>query len=232
MSDEIRDSLGGVIANAFAASFHGISEFFIDKRFFSVVDQCRDASTILSLNTNASVCTDRHIEALASYPHPIAINFSVDAASAETFAQIRGWDFWRVIGNIRKYMTAFVDRRERTLATTSFVVCKSNVHEMVTFVYLSHSLGMDGIRFYPLLDTPAHHWQVSTKAGKVFDYHEEMSDRFPNEFRRQGEEVQRAADLFGLFVEVPLVPTSEPETVDVRIPNASVSGETEHDPSR
>ena len=49
-------------------AFHGISEFLIDPHFFEVVEQCAKAGVELSINTNGSVCTEKHVAALEHYP--------------------------------------------------------------------------------------------------------------------------------------------------------------------
>jgi MoaA/NifB/PqqE/SkfB family radical SAM enzyme len=215
LTHEVRDRLDPLVDQALAASFHGISEFFLEKQFFAIVERCGRAGTILSLNTNGSVCTDRHVAALVDYPNPIAINFSLDAATPETFRRIRGWDFWRVIRNIQTYMTALAQRRHRILATTSFVVCSSNRQEMLPFVYLSRSLGMDGLKFYPLIDEANHDWRIETKEGGTFDYRAEMTNPAEPSFRQQVEQAREAAALLGMYAELPdaAPPPPEPEFV-------------------
>jgi MoaA/NifB/PqqE/SkfB family radical SAM enzyme len=131
-------------------SFHGISEFMIDPEFFDIVRRCTEAEASLFINTNGSVCGERHLDALVNYKGYLSMNFSLDAATPETFKRIRGRDFERIIRNIKTYVERFEPRRDQTWISLSFVITKSNVHEMATFVSLAKELKANAIKFYRL----------------------------------------------------------------------------------
>src|SRR5262249_49350085 len=113
------DDVIAAIPRADLLAFHGINEFFIDTRFFELLQRCAAAGAVLVLNTNGSVATERHFEVLRRYPARVLINFSLDAATAATFKRIRGWDYERVVRNIRAYVEMFKSRRERTWMSLS-----------------------------------------------------------------------------------------------------------------
>jgi len=199
-----------LIPRAESLAFHGISEFMIDPGFFEIVGNCGTARAALSINTNGSVCTPRHVEALATYPGHLSMNFSLDAATPRTFLRIRGWDFVRVIRNIRTYVRRFSERRDSLWLSVSFVITKSNVHEMTRFVYLAKGLGMDAVKYYRLHEYDRLDWQVTPKAGGVFDYRSECTRHFAEEYDGQIERTRIAAEQVRIAIELP-APLSEAE---------------------
>jgi MoaA/NifB/PqqE/SkfB family radical SAM enzyme len=203
ISDTIWQDLVGVVERAEVLAFHGISELMIDKDFFKIVAECAAAGGMLSLNTNGSVCTEKHLAVLESYPGTININFSLDAATPEMFNRIRGWEFLRVLDNIRAYVERFQSRRDRTLITLSFVITKSSVSEMVPFVYLAKALDVDSIHYWRLHEYDGLDWQVETKEGDIFDYRKETTDNFVEEYNRQIEATGRVAEIVGIDAELP-----------------------------
>lgn len=186
-------------------AFHGISEFMMDPKFFEIVRLCADAGATLFINTNGTICTPKYLEALANYPGTLSMNFSVDAATPETFSRIRGWHFWRVIRNIKTYADRFESRKNSTSLQLSFVITKSNVHEMVPFVHLAKALKVSGIVFYRLHEYEGFTWRVETKSGGVFDYREECTEAFVDQFNREIENARKAAEVLQLEVQLPAV---------------------------
>lgn len=209
LADGAWDDLLALIPNSKAVAFHGISEFMMDPEFFDIVQRCAEAGTDLRLNTNGSVCTPKYVKALTAFPNPIIIDFSLDAASSDTFSRIRGWDFWRVIKNIRTYVEAFEERRAPTWMTLSFVITKSSVHEMLPFLYLGKALKMDALIYYRLHEYEGLDWRVETKNGGVFDYREEITSNFAVAYNNGISEVRKAADLIGMRVELPAALTED-----------------------
>lgn len=194
-----------VIPYADVIAFHGVSEFFIDRNFFDLVERCRASGTALSLNTNGSVATPRHIEVLRTCPTDIDINFSIDAASAGTFTRIRGWDFERVLRNIRLYVEAFSNRSHGTTVSLSFVILRSNVYEMVPFLHLAKDLGIRDVKFYRMHEYGSFAWKIQAPDGGEFDYREECTDRFKVLYNRHVLATMAEASLLGLRLEIPAV---------------------------
>jgi MoaA/NifB/PqqE/SkfB family radical SAM enzyme len=208
ISDPVWQDLVGVVERAEVLAFHGISEFMIDKDFFPIVERCAAAGAMLSLNTNGSVCTERHLTVLENYPGTINMNFSLDAATPEMFERIRGWDFLRVLENVRAYVDCFKSRRDRTLITLSFVITRSNVREMVPFIYLAKALDVDSIHYWRLHEYHGLDWKVETKDGGVFDYLKETTGNFVEEYNRQIDITRRVAEIVGMDAELPHAETA------------------------
>ncbi len=185
------------------AAFHGVSEFFVEPNFFDIVGRCAAAGVQLSLNTNGSVLTPRHLDALGSYPAPLMVNFSLDATTAEVFRRIRGYDFDRVLRNVCRYVERFRQRTKHTWLSVSFVIMKSNVHEMAAFVRLGRMLGVNSIVFYRMHEYDGFNWTTTTADGEAFNYLSECTNEFPEDYNRNVAEALRVAKLYGLNVEMP-----------------------------
>jgi MoaA/NifB/PqqE/SkfB family radical SAM enzyme len=76
------------------------------------------------------------------------INISTDAATQETYTEVRGSDFSKVVNNIamlRDLKKAVGS--DKPQIKFNFVMLKQNLHEMVQMVELAHELGSDMIDF-------------------------------------------------------------------------------------
>lgn len=184
-------------------AFHGVSEFMVDPEFFDIVRRCAESGASLSLNTNGSVCTQKHLDVLVNYPGYLLINFSIDAATPETYLRIRGGDFLRIVHNIKTYVDRFEARREKTKIALSFVISKSSVKDMVPLVFLAKALKVDSINYYRLNEYEGLDWRVETKAGGIFDYREECVTKFYVEYNRELERTRQAAEVFGVHIQLP-----------------------------
>lgn len=191
-------------------AFHGVGEFMVDPDFFDIVDRCRAAQATLLVNTNGSICTPRHLEALAAYPGKLVMNFSLDAATPETFLRVRGGDFDRILRNIRRYIDHFQSRRDRTWLIASFVITRTSVHEAAAFVRLAHELTMNQVRLLRLLEYDGLDWSIPTKAGDTFDYKSECAGQYPEAFNRNIEEARRLAEDYRLHIDVPAMLAEAP----------------------
>ncbi|MCI0558822.1 MAG: SPASM domain-containing protein [Nitrososphaera sp.] len=184
-------------------AFHGISEFMIDPEFFDTVRRCAEAGASLSLNTNASVCTAKYLEVLADYPGYLCINFSIDAATPESFLRIRGKDFWKIVRNIKSYVDRLEARRDQTSISLSFVITRSTVKDMVPLIFLAKALKIENVKYYRLHEYEGLNWQVETKAGGVFDYRDECTNQFGTEYNCELGRTRQAAEIFGIHIELP-----------------------------
>jgi MoaA/NifB/PqqE/SkfB family radical SAM enzyme len=192
-----------LIPNSAELGFHGISEFFIDTEFFDILARCAAAGAALSLNTNGSVCTPRHVEALANYPGFLWITFSLDAASPETFLRIRGQDFTRILRNVMTYIDRFESRRANTGIFVSFVINRSSVKEMLPFLYLAKALRADTATYFRMHEYEGLDWAVEASHGGTFNYRQECVGSFAEEYNRELEKVRLAAAALGMNVDLP-----------------------------
>jgi MoaA/NifB/PqqE/SkfB family radical SAM enzyme len=197
------DDLLTLIPVSETLAFHGVSEFMIDPDFFDIVTRCAEAKAKLSINTNGSVCTPKYIKVLVEYPSPLQVNFSIDAATPETFERIRGWKFERVVANVEVYVRELKARTHPTLLSLSFVIAKSNVGEMQAFLHLAKQLGVTLVRFYRLHEYNELNWRIEAKGGGIFDYREECIGEFTPEYNLEIERTRALAKQLELHVELP-----------------------------
>ncbi|MBL8753557.1 MAG: radical SAM protein [Planctomycetes bacterium] len=184
-------------------AFHGISEFLIDPEFFAIVADCAAHGVELSINTNGSVCTEKHVDAFVHYPSRLFFNFSIDAATEPTYRRIRAWDWARLLRNIETYVAAFARRPAPTKTTLSYVIFASNLHETAAVVRLAHRLGVDGVKFYRLHEYAGLDWVVPTTHGGDWDYHREHTSRCPDEYDAAIDAAEATARELGVAIELP-----------------------------
>jgi MoaA/NifB/PqqE/SkfB family radical SAM enzyme len=208
VSEERYRELLDLVPRTDVVSFFGISEFTVDPRFFELVELAASAGATLTINTNGSVCTPRHVDVLARYPGRLNLVFSIDAATPAVFLRMRGADFWRVLANVRDYVRGLAARRDRTSLVFTFVVARSSLADMVPALYLARTLGFDEIRYYLLHEYDGMDWKTVAADGRTFDYRDECVSGFVDEYARARAEVVRAADLLGFGIELPAVPVA------------------------
>lgn len=114
------------------------AESLLNPRFLDMVKQAKDAGIYdLWLHTNANILTAersaRLIEAGLT-----KINFSLDAATAETYAKTRiGGKFDKAVANVREFLRQKVVSGVTQLRTrVSFVEQQDNIHEKPAFYNL------------------------------------------------------------------------------------------------
>lgn len=107
----------------------------------------------LQVVTNASLLDERRARVLIDRQVDL-VSVSVDAATPETYAAIRGGDLGTVVTNVKRLM----ELRDRCESRTprlriNFVMLRSNLHEMPAMVDLAHDLGAELLDFtMPFLD--------------------------------------------------------------------------------
>ena len=139
----------------------------------AILGAAASREVVLNLYTNGLALGARKREGIVSCGVVSAVNFSVDAATAETYRRIRGGDFERVIRNIG----ALEDARQREqkrwpLISLSFVAMKDNIEELPAFVELGAELGVRRVFVEDLVG-----WRgasggnyPATDHGRCFDY--------------------------------------------------------------
>jgi hypothetical protein len=94
------------------------------------------------------------------------------------------------------------------------VVTKSSVKEMMPLIVLAKALKVDEVKYYRLHEYEGLDWQVETKAGGMFDYREECTKKFGEEYNRELERTRTAAEILGIQIELP-APLMESELQEV-----------------
>lgn len=154
---EVLDRIKHIVPNLYGIHIQGIAEpFFQTRQDGYFLFECLDAlgyddhaeRITLSLTTNATLFKkDVRAEYLKRAPNSIT-NFSVDAATPETFKAIRIFNcFEKVVEN----MTAFDNERvrERQFLRIHNNINLMNVHEVVEMCRLAKSVRAEYVEFNP-----------------------------------------------------------------------------------
>lgn len=155
----------------------------------------------LGFNSNGLALTPALTDKLAPYFEYLTITFSLDAASKETYARVRGPHFERVLENIAYYCRRRREMHpEGTASKTGIVMMpmRVNRHEVADFVRLGARLDADVIELRALNQID-HDWRAE-KAGYLFDYRQEILSR--EELAQCRQEAEAAARECGIMLEV------------------------------
>jgi len=153
----------------------GIGEPFLNRDLIPILGLFLDWGKRFGFNSNGLALDRAMTDRLVPFFEILTIVFSLDAATAETYARIRGPHFERVVENISYYL-----RRRREAAPEGwaskagivFMPMRGNRREAADFVRLGARLGVDIVEFRALnrIETD---WVVD-RDGSVFDYRQEI----------------------------------------------------------
>jgi MoaA/NifB/PqqE/SkfB family radical SAM enzyme len=154
---EVLDKLKHIVPNLHQIHIQGIAEPFLITRqdgylLFDVLDaldfDAYKEKITLSVTTNGTLFKKSvREEYLRRAPHSIT-NFSIDAATPETFKAIRIFDcFDKVIENMNAFSKERV--RDRQFLRIHNNINIMNVHEVVGMVQLAHRANVEYVEFNP-----------------------------------------------------------------------------------
>jgi MoaA/NifB/PqqE/SkfB family radical SAM enzyme len=177
-----------------------IGEPLILKDLLPVLDLLSSWEKPFGINSNGLALTPQLTGKLRPFFEILTITFSVDAATPETYAKIRGPHFLKVIENIAYYC----ERRrqvfpEGAASKTGMVMLpmKLNRHEVSGFIRLAAWLGLDVVELRQLNEYGGE-WKVD-KGGFLFDYQEQVLP--PRELEEVREEAEETAAECGIILD-------------------------------
>jgi len=154
---EAMDKLAEPLSMARAVQLHGIGEPLVSPSFWRILEEkYLKAGTDVNINTNLTILDEKRIRRLTEFPGQLALNVSLDAATAQTYKRIRGFDFDQTISNFRNLMSARGDRKS-PLLYMNMTLMHENIREAALFVELAHSLRADGVYLWHL-----NRWDAAT----------------------------------------------------------------------
>jgi radical SAM protein with 4Fe4S-binding SPASM domain len=125
------------------AVLHGIGEPLLNPHLFAMIDVLKRRGVAVTFNSDAISLTDAKIDRLLESA-PDEYRVSMDAATAETYAKIRGVpQFERVVANVGRLIA-----RQREVQTALpkvslwFTGIRANIHELPDFIRLAHRIGV------------------------------------------------------------------------------------------
>ena len=128
----------------------GLGEPLLSPDIDAMVSEAKKRKIRVNLTTNGILLKD-HAEALVKCGLDL-LSISIDAATAETYIEVRGNDGF---GKIKEGITAVTEARKKfgravPKIRTHFVIQKENIRELSDFVRFSKSSGADTVYFQPL----------------------------------------------------------------------------------
>jgi MoaA/NifB/PqqE/SkfB family radical SAM enzyme len=132
------------------------------------------------------------------------INISLDAATAETYARIRGADFAKVLANVAALVRARRKAgRDDLVVMLNMTLMRANIEELPDFVRLAKRLAADAVAFWRLNDGENYQrpeWVVD-KDDWRFTYRDEGPKRYPNLFNSKIREAMRVGEQIGMRIQ-------------------------------
>jgi MoaA/NifB/PqqE/SkfB family radical SAM enzyme len=198
-ADDLR-AFGEPIQLAWDVINCSIGEPLILKDLIPILELLAAWEKPIGLNSNGLALTPELTEKLVPFFEILTIVFSVDAATPETYAKIRGDHFLKVIENIAHYC-----RRRREVipegaaSKTGLVMLpmRANRHEVSALIRLAAWLGVDVFELRSLNEIEGD-WKV-TRDDFVFDYREQMLSN--EELQEVFLEAEKTASECGLILD-------------------------------
>jgi MoaA/NifB/PqqE/SkfB family radical SAM enzyme len=178
---------------------HGIGEPLSSPAFWRALEVFDSMPTAyITVNSNMTVITDEQIGKILN-SRLGEISVSLDAATPETYAKIRGYDLNRVIDNIKRLIARRnAAGRKKPEIFLNMTLMRENIEELEAFVELGHRMGVEGICFWQL--NRGEDYSITKDDGWIFDYQKQM---LRNHARLSNDKI-RAAFALGKRLGIPI----------------------------
>lgn len=125
---------------------HGVGEPLLNRELPKIIAWLKESGIYVLFNSNGTLINKRWREALVESGLD-EIRLSLDAATPETFARVRGKPLFDVIiRNIKGLMALKTERRSLTpLVSLWLTGLRETLRELPDFIRLAHSLGIDRV---------------------------------------------------------------------------------------
>jgi radical SAM protein with 4Fe4S-binding SPASM domain len=194
----VLDRIKRYACSAKTVSLHGGGESLMVRNLFDTVESIEPNKTTVMFSSNGLLLTAERCDEIISRGVGY-INFSLDAARAETYDRIRHSDFERVVDSLKRL--ASMKRTRETLFPKfclSMVIMKENIQEAVEFVELADRVGAQYVEFMKLGALQDHQYYQTTYKDFLFDYREQMLEESPEVHDEWMHKAYRRAEALGL----------------------------------
>ena len=182
LDEALTAKLSRYLGQAEAVQLHGIGEPINSPAFWACLSDLPSPTVCeSSINTNFTVINEQQMERLVASNLKI-INVSLDAATPQTYQKIRGFDFEKVLANIRM----FTQKKQEAgklfpQLYLNMTMMRSNIEEVVKFVQLAKSLNATKACVWHLNRWPEAEMArfVVQRDDWLFDYRKEGLWNFP-----------------------------------------------------
>jgi MoaA/NifB/PqqE/SkfB family radical SAM enzyme len=199
MSRAILERAEPFIRTAERMIISGLGEPLIAPGFWHVLEWTSGRGEIfMRVNSNGLLLTPEKAQRLLDSELK-EISFSLDAATPETYAKIRGGDYACACDGVRMLCEARrVHPRRKLEIFINMTLMRENLAEAEAFVELGASLGVDAVLFSQLFsfgDDPS--WHVG-RGEWTFVYSEQMLANIAQDARRALQAAKTRADALGV----------------------------------
>ena len=175
----------------------GIGEPLLNRDLVPIIKLFHSWGKPFGFNSNGLALGPALVDRLAPYFEVLTIVFSLDAATAATYAKVRGRHFDQVVANIARYCARRREAAPEGLASRTgivFMPMRCNRHETADFIRLGARLGVDVVELRALNQINKE-W-VAQRGDFTFDYNREiLSADELEEIRQQAVETARAEGI-------------------------------------
>lgn len=200
---------------------HSNGEPLYSSHFEQILEMVRPPTKI-RFNSNGHLLDERMANLIINSKVVDVINFSIDAASPETYQKIRpGGDFHTVIKNISR-LAQIVRKKKLDYFTIIINMClmKENIKEAPAFIRLAKRIGARGVDFFHLNEGVS--WQCEREEF-VFDYLEQAAID-PEYHDRMIEEAYYRSQEYGMPMNFAGQPFLQKENRDITHAIAEIAG--------
>jgi MoaA/NifB/PqqE/SkfB family radical SAM enzyme len=200
MSEENIEKIISLARKSECVALHGLGEPLLSKACFLLLDRLHGSHPAVGFNTNGSLVDDR-VEKAILEGKISWINFSLDAATTETYRKLRNFDLDITLSHIRNVLgTRLKAGLAKPKVFMNMTLMRQNIQEATLFVELANELGVDGVHFWLMHEReqerkPHGKWKI-TRGGFTFDYSRQLLGYSPEKSNEcLGKALQRAREL-------------------------------------
>lgn len=206
LDEALTAKLSVFMGQASAVQLHGIGEPINSPAFWTCLADLPQPSVCeSSINTNFTVINERQMDQLVASNLKI-INVSLDAATPLTYQRIRGFDYERVLSNIRLFnQKKQANSQKFPLLYLNMTLMRSNIEELVMFVQLAKELNADMACAWHLNRWPEEEMArfVVKRDEWLFDYSKEGLWNHPELSNKWIQKAQTEAKKLGIALWLP-----------------------------
>lgn len=154
---------------------HTYGEPLMYPQIAELIERLGTAGVHFGFTSNGLLLTEKRAKLVAEHGEHVDLCVSLNAATKETYFAHQGKDFDKVLTNIRRVIAMHRERHPTAASPpiiVSFIVMRSNRHEVFDFIRLGKSLGVRGVMFRHLFDLHADEF-TANNFGHHFVYGQE-----------------------------------------------------------
>jgi MoaA/NifB/PqqE/SkfB family radical SAM enzyme len=175
-------------------------ETLLYPEFDTVVERLTSSGVRFGFTTNGLLLSERRARFLVEHGDRVELVVSLNAATRDTFWRLHGQNFGRIVGNVERFIQIHRALRPGRPVPLylSFIVMRSNRHEVAGFLRLALRLGVERVILRHLFDLRVGEYS-SDNFGDHFAYEDE---RLPYaDYARIETEIRAAPEFGGLGIQ-------------------------------